>query len=135
MLATLAGESGLADASVVIDGINTLAIVSAGIQSAVIDVDVAHVSHPSRVADALISEKFVHTVAVDAVGFLAEIHLLFATLSSKAAGAIAGKIVNQVGTRCTQKARAFCAVIDVNLTMDAFPSRRTAAVVASLIGK
>lgn len=51
MLTSLASKSGLANASVVVDLIDALASVGARVSLAVVDVHVAHLTGPTRLAN------------------------------------------------------------------------------------
>ena len=132
MLAPLPSESWLADAGVVIDAINALSVVGARAECAVVNVDVAHVSHPAGVADTLVTEEFVHAVPVDAVRLLAQVHLLLATLARETPGAVAGKVVDQVGTGSAEQTRTLSTVVNVDLTVDTLPARWASTVVTAL---
>ena len=57
VLAPLAGEAGLADAVVVVDGVHALSVVGAGRVHAVVDVELAKLSCPAGRAQAPVGEK------------------------------------------------------------------------------
>ncbi len=51
VLTSLSSESGLANTSVIVDFVDALASIGARVALAVIDVDVAHLAGPARLAD------------------------------------------------------------------------------------
>lgn len=66
VLALLARVTGLAGARVIVDLIDTLAVVPTDLQRAFVDVGLAGRAGPSRMTDALVAEQLVHANAVQA---------------------------------------------------------------------
>lgn len=151
MLTLFAHKSRITDASKVIDFVNALAIAATRAGLAIINVDLTQLTGPSGQADAtgqeditddifatplshdlLVSEELVHTEAIDTLVLLAQVDLELASLASEAIGTLTGKVVDQVGTVGTQETGLLGTVVDVDLTVNSFPTLRTSTEVATL---
>lgn len=133
MLALLARVTGLAGARVIVDLIDTLAVVAAGLGPALVNVGLAGRPGPSRMADALVAEELVDTDPVEAGIAGAEVDLLVATFAGETGRAVAGEVGDQVGAVGAQQAGSLRAVVGVDLAALTLPSGQAVALVATLL--
>lgn len=102
VLTLLASETGLAGARVVVYLIDTLTVVSTGSGRAFVDIGLAGRAGPARIADALVTEELVHADSVQARIARTQIDLFVAAFAREPWRAVAGEVVDQIGTVGTE---------------------------------
>ena len=132
MLTALAGVAGLADARVAVDIVSAEAIVLTRVAGTVVNVDIAVKPSPARLADTLVPEQLVHTLAPHAGIGVTQVHLLLAPLASEASGTVTAEVIHQVSTVCAEQAGLLQTVIDVILAVSSLPSLCTLTCVPTL---
>jgi len=132
VLTLFARVTGLAGASIIVDLVDALTVVSTRSRRTLVDVCFASRTGPSRMTDTFMTEELVHTDSVQARIARAKIDFLMAAFAGKSRRTIAGEIGDQIGAIGSEQTRSLSAIIGIDLTALTFPSWQTIALVTAL---
>lgn len=132
MLTFFTGVANVTSTRITVDQIRALAVVAARVAGTIVNVDFTSSSGPSWVTHALMAEQFVNAYAVLTRVCRAYFYFRFTTFAREARGTSAFEIVDEIGASSSQETRSFGAVVDVHITMFAFPAGFTFTFVSAL---
>lgn len=132
MLTSFASVADVTTTRITVDQVRALAVVAARVACAIVDVDFTGGAGPSWMAHALMTEQFVNAHAVLTRVRRAYFYFRFTPFAGETGWAGAFEIVDEVRASSSQETRSFRAVVDVHITMFAFPTRFTFAFVPAL---